>query len=138
MTSHGMTGVIGGFLLLTSCAGREFQGRIISAPSPGIAVVRAVAHQRNGALQIDGEVEKGDWSSPVVRGHLEFEGLDDMGRVVVRAQGRWGDFIARRLGRAFFRSRLPMPSSGPIETITVKPVVETQALPRSRDRQAER
>lgn len=112
------------FSLAGCTVGQAFSGSIDSVPSQKIDVVRAVAHNRRGVIQLDGDVRRPDGFTGMVRGHLEIEGRNEVGQIVARTQARWADFISRRLGRAYFRAFLVIPPGQLIKAIKIQPVIE--------------
>lgn len=85
-------------------------------------VVRAVAHYKPAGVAVDGDVRRPNFYAGVVPGYLQVEGLDASGKVVVKAQTKWGQFMSRRFRLAYFHVLLLASDPSSITTITVKPV----------------
>lgn len=95
------------------------------ASSPQIVVVRAVAHHKNGGIEVGGDVRRPDLGSGKVAGHLRVTGSNAAGVIVASTDAPWGEFMNRRFRLAYFKAFLKTDDPGAITTISVVPVTMT-------------
>ena len=92
------------------------------ASSPQIVVVRAVAHHKNGGIEVGGDVRRPDLGSGKVAGHLHVTGRNAAGVVIASTDAPWGEFMNRRFRLAYFKAFLKVEDPSSIAAISVEPV----------------
>jgi hypothetical protein len=110
-------------LLTWGCAvGPRVHVPIQLASSPQIVVVRAVAHHKNGGIEVGGDVRRPDLGSGKVAGHLHVTGRNAAGVVVASTDAPWGEFMNRRFRLAYFKAFLNVEDPDTIAAISVEPI----------------
>ena len=87
-----------------------------------IVVVRAVAHHKNGGIEVGGDVRRPDLGSGKVAGHLHVTGRNAAGVIVASTDAPWGEFMNRRFRLAYFKAFLKVQDPDEIAAISVEPV----------------
>lgn len=110
-------------LLIQGCAlGPRVRVPIELASDSRIVVVRAVAHEMNGGIEVGGDVRRPDLGSGKVTGHLHVTGRNATGLVIASTDAPWGEFMNRRFRLAYFKAFLRLEDPRAIAAITVEPV----------------
>lgn len=87
-----------------------------------ISVVRAVAHQKDGGIEVAGDVRRPDLGSGMVTGHLHVTARNAAGVIVASTDAPWGEFMNRRFRLAYFKAFLKVEEPGAIAAISVEVV----------------
>jgi hypothetical protein len=114
-------------LIFSGCALNSFRGPIQLSSNSQIEVVSAAARSKPGGIAIYGDVRRRDGQAKSVPGHLHFVATDDAGRVIAMTDAPWGEFMSRRLRRAYYTAFLSIDRPSTTTTISIAVVLNAQS-----------
>ena len=110
----------------SGCAlGTPFHGQVSVAPSPVLELSWANATRTQDGIVVLGQVKQVNCCTRTISGHIHLEAKDRRGQTLAATDAVWGDFIARQLHAASFKSLLVVPRDAAVDRIEIQ--FETQA-----------
>ena len=108
-------------LSTTGCVeGHPFRGSIRAAPSQVLQLSWAIARRTDRGITLLGQITQVKCCSPSVAGHLHITVLADNGVIVSEKDVPWGDFIARQLHSASFKTKLAVPKNLAVSKVEIQ------------------
>jgi hypothetical protein len=100
--------------------GTPFRGELTAAPSPVLELSWAKATRTTSGIVVLGQIQQAHCCARTIPGYLHVEAKGLAGDTIAATDTKWGDFIARQLHSASFKTLLAIPKGAVVSRIVIE------------------